>query len=92
MLINCFFFISRVHKVVVLSVFPAIVIVYISLTIIVICQCNELKPSCRVKKNVDEKNRWVGSAVLWCRDKIRIIALKNRALYQYGVGGGGVCR
>ena len=41
------------------------------------------------KKNVDEKNRWVGSAVLWCRDKIRIIALKNRALYQYGVGGGG---
>ena len=42
------------------------------------------------KKNVDEKNRWVGSAVRRCCCQIiRVIALNSRALYQYGVGGGG---
>ena len=43
------------------------------------------------QKNVDEKNRWAGSAVLGCRCLIiRVMALNSRALTQYGGGRGGV--
>ena len=42
------------------------------------------------QKNVDEKNRWAGSAVLGCRCLIiRVMALNSRALTQYGGGRGG---
>ena len=42
------------------------------------------------KKNADEKNRWVGSAVFRCCCLIiRVMELKNRAMSQYGGGRGG---
>ena len=33
-----------------------------------------------------QRGTWVSGLI------IRVMALKGRALYQYGVGGGGVCR
>ena len=42
------------------------------------------------KKNADEKNRWVGSAVFRCRDKQKAMAYKNRAMCTVRWREGGV--